>query len=112
MAALVFDENGDVTTKSTAGRLSAVRKGFIQYKRSPVLSILSHCSFLIIPHTFPSLQTQTTNNNPNNLKPYTMESIKQGANYVAETVQQATSGASKEANKEVAKDSNQGVGTR
>lgn len=35
-----------------------------------------------------------------------MESIKQGANYVAETAQQAVSGTSKEANKEVAKDSN------
>ncbi|KAF4585561.1 glucose repressible protein Grg1 [Ophiocordyceps camponoti-floridani] len=41
-----------------------------------------------------------------------MESIKQGANYVAETVQQATSGASKEANKQVAKDSDAGLGTR
>ncbi|KAG8671623.1 hypothetical protein FPOAC2_04971 [Fusarium poae] len=41
-----------------------------------------------------------------------MESIKQGANYIAETVQQATSGASKEANKEVAKDSNVAIGTR
>lgn len=41
-----------------------------------------------------------------------MESIKQGVNYVSETVQQATSGASKEANKEVAKDSNASIGTR
>ena len=41
-----------------------------------------------------------------------MESIKQGANYVAESVQQATSGASKEANKNVAKDSNASLGTR
>jgi hypothetical protein len=41
-----------------------------------------------------------------------MESIKQGANYVAESVQQATSGTSKEANKQVAKDSNAGIGTR
>ncbi|KAG9251467.1 glucose-repressible protein [Emericellopsis atlantica] len=41
-----------------------------------------------------------------------MESIKQGANYVAETVQGAVSGASKEANKEVAKDSNAPIGTR
>jgi hypothetical protein len=41
-----------------------------------------------------------------------MESIKQGANYVAESVQQATSGASKEANKNVAKDSNAPLGTR
>ncbi|KJZ80552.1 Glucose-repressible protein [Hirsutella minnesotensis 3608] len=41
-----------------------------------------------------------------------MESIKQGANYVAETVQQATSGASKEANKQVAKDSDASIGTR
>ncbi|RCI08672.1 hypothetical protein L249_4879 [Ophiocordyceps polyrhachis-furcata BCC 54312] len=41
-----------------------------------------------------------------------MESLKQGANYVSETVQKATSGVSKEANKEVAKDSNAGVGTR
>lgn len=41
-----------------------------------------------------------------------MDSIKQGANYVSETVQQATKGTSKEANKEVAKDSNANVGTR
>lgn len=41
-----------------------------------------------------------------------MESLKQGANYVAESVQQATSGASKETNKEVAKDNNANVGTR
>ncbi|KAM0307498.1 hypothetical protein HYE67_000830 [Fusarium culmorum] len=41
-----------------------------------------------------------------------MESIKQGVNYVAETVQQAASGASKETNKEVAKDSNAPIGTR
>ncbi|KAF4434764.1 glucose repressible grg1 [Fusarium acutatum] len=41
-----------------------------------------------------------------------MESLKQAGNYVAETVQQATSGASKEANKEVAKDSNVPISTR
>lgn len=41
-----------------------------------------------------------------------MDSIKQGANYVAESAQQAVSGASKETNKNVAKDSNASVGTR
>ncbi len=41
-----------------------------------------------------------------------MDSIKQGANYVSETVQKATQGTSKEANKEVAKDSNAPIGTR
>ncbi|KAL6795739.1 glucose-repressible protein Grg1 [Trichoderma sp. SZMC 28013] len=41
-----------------------------------------------------------------------MESIKQGANYVGEKVQQATSGASKETNKQVAKDSDASIGTR
>jgi hypothetical protein len=41
-----------------------------------------------------------------------MESIKQGANYVSETVQQAASGTSKEANKEVAKDGSAPLGTR
>ena len=41
-----------------------------------------------------------------------MESIKQAGNYVAETIQQATSGASKEANKEVAKDGNAPISTR
>ncbi|EHK27357.1 uncharacterized protein TRIVIDRAFT_229103 [Trichoderma virens Gv29-8] len=41
-----------------------------------------------------------------------MDSIKQGANYVGEKVQQATSGASKETNKQVAKDSDAGIGTR
>lgn len=41
-----------------------------------------------------------------------METAKQAANYVSETVQGAISGASKETNKEVAKDSNASVGTR
>jgi hypothetical protein len=41
-----------------------------------------------------------------------MDSIKQGANFVGEKVQEATSGASKEANKEVAKDGNAPIGTR
>ena len=41
-----------------------------------------------------------------------MESVKQAANYVSETVQGAVSGASHETNKEVAKDSNASVTTR
>ncbi|KFX99797.1 hypothetical protein O988_03646 [Pseudogymnoascus sp. VKM F-3808] len=41
-----------------------------------------------------------------------MDSIKQGANYVSEQVQKTTSGVSKEANKEVAKDDNSSLGTR
>ncbi|KAM7198103.1 Glucose-repressible protein Grg1 [Naviculisporaceae sp. PSN 640] len=41
-----------------------------------------------------------------------MDTIKNAANFVGDKVQSATSGASKEANKEVAKDNNQGVGTR
>ncbi|KAL4722019.1 hypothetical protein ACLX1H_011214 [Fusarium chlamydosporum] len=41
-----------------------------------------------------------------------MESLKQAGNYVAETVQQATAGASKETNKEVAKDGNAPLSTR
>lgn len=41
-----------------------------------------------------------------------METAKQAVNYVAESVQGAVSGVSKEANKEVAKDSNANVGTR
>lgn len=41
-----------------------------------------------------------------------MESAKQAFNYVSETVQGAASGASKEANKEVAKDGNVPIGTR
>merc|ERR1711886_7163 len=56
--------------------------------------------------------TTSTTNQHNNFQSLIMESIKQGANYVAETVQGAVSGASKEANKEVAKDSNAPVGTR
>ncbi|CEI60954.1 unnamed protein product [Fusarium venenatum] len=65
-----------------------------------------------------SIQYSLTNTNtfkqPNPKQPttITMESLKQAGNYVAETVQQATSGASKEANKEVAKDSNVAAGTR
>jgi hypothetical protein len=41
-----------------------------------------------------------------------MESAKQAFNYVSETVQGAASGASKEANKEVAKDGNVPIATR
>lgn len=41
-----------------------------------------------------------------------MDSIKNAGNAVSEKVQQATAGTSKEANKEVAKDGNAGVGTR
>lgn len=41
-----------------------------------------------------------------------MDSLKQGANYVSEQAQKATSGISKEGNKEVAKDSNASLGTR
>lgn len=41
-----------------------------------------------------------------------MDSLKQGANYVSETVQQGVRGASKEGNKEVAKDSDAPLGTR
>lgn len=41
-----------------------------------------------------------------------MESIKQGVNYVSESVQQVVHGTSKEANKQVAKDSDAPIGTR
>ncbi|CAG8959601.1 hypothetical protein HYFRA_00001503 [Hymenoscyphus fraxineus] len=41
-----------------------------------------------------------------------MESVKQAANYVKETVEGAGSQASKEANKSVAKDSDASLGTR
>ncbi|EOO01498.1 putative glucose-repressible protein [Phaeoacremonium minimum UCRPA7] len=41
-----------------------------------------------------------------------MDTIKQAGNYVSDKVQSATHGASKEANKETAKDSNAPVGTR
>lgn len=41
-----------------------------------------------------------------------MDTIKNAGNYVSDKVQSATSGASKEANKDVAKDNNAGVGTR
>ena len=41
-----------------------------------------------------------------------MDKINDAANYVSETVQGALSTASKEGNKEVAKDSNASLGTR
>ena len=41
-----------------------------------------------------------------------MESIKNAGNYVAETAQEAVQGTSKEANKQVAKDSDAPLGTR
>lgn len=46
------------------------------------------------------------------IHPHTSADILLAANYVSETVQSATSGASKEANKEVAKDNNASLGTR
>merc|ERR1712186_273478 len=42
----------------------------------------------------------------------TMESVKQAANYVSESVKGTGATASKEANKDVAKDNDAGVGTR
>ncbi|PHH63435.1 hypothetical protein CDD81_5814 [Ophiocordyceps australis] len=41
-----------------------------------------------------------------------MDSIKQGAQYVSDSVKEATSGVSKETNKQVAKDSDASLGTR
>lgn len=41
-----------------------------------------------------------------------METAKQAINYVAESVQGAVAGASKETNKEIAKNDNASVGTR
>ncbi|KAK4038764.1 putative glucose-repressible protein [Parachaetomium inaequale] len=41
-----------------------------------------------------------------------MDTIKNAGNYVSDKVQSATSGASKEANKNVAKDNNANIGTR
>ncbi|KAK4077072.1 uncharacterized protein Triagg1_4039 [Trichoderma aggressivum f. europaeum] len=41
-----------------------------------------------------------------------METVKQAVNYVAESVQGAASGISKETNKEIAKDSNVAASTR
>ncbi|MCJ1381939.1 Glucose-repressible protein [Xylographa soralifera] len=41
-----------------------------------------------------------------------MDTVKNAANYVGDTVQQGLSGASKEANKSVAKDSDASIGTR
>merc|ERR1712013_205561 len=43
---------------------------------------------------------------------FTMESVKNAANYVGDSVNEMTSGASKEANKSVAKDDNASIGTR
>lgn len=41
-----------------------------------------------------------------------MDTIKNAGNYVSDKLQGATHSASKEANKEVAKDNNAGIGTR
>ncbi|KAH6626198.1 glucose-repressible protein Grg1 [Chaetomium sp. MPI-SDFR-AT-0129] len=41
-----------------------------------------------------------------------MDTIKQAGNYVSDKVQSATSGVSKEANKDIAKDNNASIGTR
>lgn len=41
-----------------------------------------------------------------------MESLKQGANYVSEQAKKATTGTSKEVNKDIAKDSDAPLGER
>jgi Glucose-repressible protein Grg1 len=41
-----------------------------------------------------------------------MDTVKNAANYVSDKVQSTTASASKEANKEVAKDSNASIGNR
>lgn len=79
-------------------------------QRSPLLvTIVSLTSATIYNE-----QTQLLPKQPPNHKntTITMESAKQAVNYVTETVQGTLSGASKEANKEVAKDNNVDVGTR
>jgi hypothetical protein len=63
-------------------------------------------------HKHPStanLKFETTTTNKNI---FTMDSVKQGANYVSEQAQKLATGTSKEANKEVAKDSDQSLGNR
>ncbi|KAI9151762.1 Glucose-repressible protein [Paramyrothecium foliicola] len=59
-------------------------------------------------HIIKPPHTNQTNQPPS----ITMDSIKQAANYVSESVQGAVSGASKEGNKQIAKDSQAPVGTR
>ncbi|KAI3541527.1 glucose-repressible protein [Colletotrichum abscissum] len=57
-------------------------------------------------------QTTPPTNPPNNPTYFTMETIKNAANYVSESVQQAGATASKETNKQVAKDDNVSIGNR
>merc|ERR1711900_127478 len=65
-------------------------------------------------HNLEQSSSQTYSNQTSNQTtlPSTMESIKNTANYVGDKVNEATSGASKEANNNVAKDSDASVGTR
>lgn len=84
------------------------------YKPNYVLTIPIFLSSSLTHFHNCSITLPTNNQTPTNKQPQpiTMDSIKQGANYVSETVQKAASGASKETNKEVAKDSNASIGTR
>lgn len=88
----------------------------IFYIRCSVSRQSLHQSFPInhITLKFPRQQPKHTNTHTlfNQLFSFTMDSVKQGANYVAEKAKEATSGASKETNKQVAKDSDAGIGTR
>merc|ERR1712154_389478 len=64
-----------------------------------------------------TLQLQQHNQlqtNPSNqhFKPFKMETVKNTANYISETIQGATATTSKEANKQVAKDSDASLSTR
>merc|ERR1739848_424562 len=60
-----------------------------------------------------TLNLQSNNfTKPINTKSIIMDSVKQAGNFVSDKVQQAAHRTSKEANKEVAKDSNAPIGTR
>lgn len=60
----------------------------------------------------PKFLTPTKPNNPPTTQTFKMETVKNTADYVADTVKGATATGSKETNKQVAKDSDAGIGTR
>ncbi|EPE02979.1 glucose-repressible protein [Ophiostoma piceae UAMH 11346] len=86
-------------------------------RQTSLLPSVINFFFLIInhhffkPHHLPI--NQTNKSLAHATKPtFTMDTIKNTANFVSDKINAATSGASHEANKNIAQDSNQGIGNR
>ncbi|OBR12056.1 Glucose-repressible protein [Colletotrichum higginsianum IMI 349063] len=105
------DARGNGCLPSLTGDFKVLPTSYINLLFPPPLPTFF---FFFITLTNKQLQTTFTNNQPNQPAQPTikMDTIKNAANYVSESVQQAGATASKETNKQVAKDDNVSIGNR